>query len=129
MQPKITKQPRAITPVAPEQVFSADVADPDKAAEAKAQQIALGKGKYAPPKGKPFKSSDNIATNPAADGWVEIALIDERGNPAAGQKYEIILPNGMVAKGSTDEQGKAKVEGFVSGVCQLTLPELDSDAW
>jgi hypothetical protein len=126
MEPKTGKLISAVMPVAPEQVFTADIADPEKAAQAKAEQLVQQKGKYGAPKEKPFTAP---ATDTTEQGWAEIALVDEDGKPVAGQKYEVTLPNGKVAKGSTDGKGKAKIQGFVSGVCQLTLPQLHGDAW
>jgi uncharacterized protein (DUF2345 family) len=129
MQPKLGKLISSISPVAPEQVFTADSVDPDKAAQEKTAQISQKKGKYGAPKGKPFKMPSAETMDMAGNGWVEIALVDENGKPATGQKYEITLPNGKVVKGSTDSKGRAKIQGFVSGTCQLSLPALHRDAW
>ena len=129
MEPKTGKLVTAVMPVAPEQVFMADIADPDKAAQAKAEQLIQQDGKYGTPKGQPFTAPAADTSGQTAQGWTEIVLVDEEGKPVAGQKYQITLPNGNVAKGSTDEKGKAKIQGFVSGACQLTLPELHGEAW
>jgi hypothetical protein len=129
MESKAGQLVSAVMPVAPEQVFTADIADPEKAAQAKAEQLVQQKGKYGAPKGKPFIAAATDTTEQTAQGWTEIALVDEEGKPVAGQKYEITLPHGKVAKGFTDGKGKAKIQGFVSGACHLTLPELHGDAW
>lgn len=130
MLPKLGKLISAVSPTAPEQVFPADPADPEKAAQLKAEQISQKTGKYGEPKGEPFKASAEAnITSQGTEQWVEIVLVDEDGKPAAGQKYAITLPNGKVVKGSTDNKGKAKVSALLSGTWQLTLPELDADVW
>lgn len=130
MLPKLGKLISAVSPTAPEQVFTADPADPEKAAQLKAEQISQKTGKYGAPKGEHCKASAEAnITSQGTEHWVEIALVDEDGKPVAGQKYAITLPNGKVVKGSTDSQGKAKVTALVGGVCQLTLSELDAETW
>jgi len=61
--------------------------------------------------------------------WIEIALVDDNGNPIAGQGYQIRLPNGTVLTGSLDSRGLARVEGIDPGTCKVTFPELDQRAW
>lgn len=61
--------------------------------------------------------------------WIEIQLVDEVGEPVAGEPYEITLPDGKVRKGSTDANGKAKISGIDPGNCRITFPRLDEDAW
>ena len=134
MNPKAGKLISAVSPIMPEQVFTADAADPEKSEQNKAEQVSQKTGKYGAFKAPPFKAStddkkNNEENSEAAEAWVEILLKDEKGNLISGQKYEITLPNGKVAKGSTDSKGKAKVAGFVSGECVLKLPDLHADAW
>ena len=134
MNPKSGKLITAVSPIMPEQVFTADTADPEKSEQDKAEQVSQKVGKYGAIKPPPFKASTDNKKNDeestqAAEAWLEIVLKDEAGNLVSGQKYEITLPNGNVAKGSTDSKGRAKVEGFVSGECILKLPALHADAW
>lgn len=134
MNPKSGKLVSAVSPIMPEQVFTADAADPEKSEQDKAEQVSQKTGKYGAVKAPPFKApTDNKKSDEenaqVAEAWVEIILKDEKGNLISGKKYEITLPNGKVAKGSTDSKGKAKVVGFVSGECVLKLPELHADAW
>ena len=43
---------------------------------------------------------------------------------------KITLPDGStVASGTTDEKGRARVDGIDPGTCKVTFPELDRDAW
>ena len=61
--------------------------------------------------------------------WIEIALVDEKGNPVAGQPYQIRLPNGKVVTGNLDSRGLARVEGIDPGTCKVSFPDLDESAW
>ena len=61
--------------------------------------------------------------------WVEIAMVDQEGNPAAGQNYEIKLPDGSIVTGSLDERGLVRIEGIDPGNCKIRFPTLDKTAW
>lgn len=61
--------------------------------------------------------------------WVEIAMVDEEGNPAAGQSYEITLPDGSIVTGSLDGNGAARIQGIDPGNCKIRFPSLDKTSW
>jgi hypothetical protein len=85
--------------------------------------------------GDPVQSCGNKPVNATQPGdlnpktFIEIELVDEDGNPVAGQFYEIVLPDGSVAEGELDGDGQARVDGIDPGSCQITFPDLDKDAW
>jgi type VI secretion system secreted protein VgrG len=56
-------------------------------------------------------------------GFVELQLVDEDGNPVANAKYELHVPNGEVKKGSLDGSGKARVENVPPGACRVVFPD------
>ena len=57
-------------------------------------------------------------------------LVDEADQPVAGERYEVTMPDGSVAKGSLDGEGFARIDGIdPPGECQITWPDLDKDAW
>lgn len=58
--------------------------------------------------------------------WIEIRLVDASGEPVRGEKYRVTAPNGKVFEGHTDSDGRAKVEGIVAGMCEVTFPDLDA---
>jgi uncharacterized protein (DUF2345 family) len=131
MKAKGGKSINPVAPPAPEAVAEADVADPGKIAEAKAEQIAKKKGKYGStglPAHKPPKLQSEEEKQEKTD-WIEIELLDEEGNGVAGEKYEIELPDGSLAKGTLDGNGFARVEGVKPGECKVSFPELDESAW
>ena len=62
--------------------------------------------------------------------WIEILLVDDEGNPVAGEPYSVTLPDGStVADGTLDEKGFARVDGIDPGTCKVTFPKLHKDAW
>jgi hypothetical protein len=68
--------------------------------------------------------------DPEKKSWIEIELIYEsNGKPVPGTAFEVKLPDGSIAGGSTDENGFARVEGFDPGSCEICFNELDKEAW
>ncbi len=61
--------------------------------------------------------------------WIEIALVDEKGNPVPGHRYKIRLPDGSELTGTLDSRGLARVDGIDPGTCKVTFPDLDQRAW
>jgi hypothetical protein len=84
-------------------------------------------------------ASDNRPTHkesPKADDhpskektWIEIQLVDEADQPVAGEPYEVELPDGKIATGTTGANGMARVRGVKPGSCKIRFPRLDKDAW
>ena len=59
-----------------------------------------------------------------------MSLWPATGAPAAGERYEVRLPDGKRgAKGTLDEKGWARVEGLDPGECTVSFPDRDKDAW
>ena len=71
----------------------------------------------------------NSEENKEKTHWVEAVLVDETGSPVPGEPCEITLPDGTVSCGTTDEQGKYRVEHIDPGQCKITFPNLDKEAW
>lgn len=70
------------------------------------------------------------AENREKKHWIEIELVDEAGQAVPGEPYLIVLPDGTtVADGTTDQKGRARVDGIDAGTCQVTFPNLDKAAW
>jgi type VI secretion system secreted protein VgrG len=81
-------------------------------------------------------ATDAPTHNPSAEEnrekehWIEIELLDEEGQPIAGEPYRITLPDGTtVADGTLDEKGRARVDNIDPGTCKVTFPDLDKDGW
>jgi hypothetical protein len=61
--------------------------------------------------------------------WIEIALVDENGDPVPGQSYEIKLPDGSIQSGNLDSRGLARIDGIDPGTCKVAFTDLDQGAW
>jgi len=148
MGKKSGKAGKAVPPAASKKPEDADIADPGKIAEIKAEQQQTESGKYGSQKVKPFKppaepeaevvEESGPAGKPAKEGrqeeekktsWIEIELVGEDNEPIPGEKYRITLPDDSVAEGTLDEKGLARVEGFEKGTCKVCFPDLDKEAW
>jgi len=67
--------------------------------------------------------------NKEKKNWVEVHLVDESGANVPNEAVRITLPDGAIAEGTTDDQGKYRVDGIDPGNCTVTFPNLDQDAW
>lgn len=56
-------------------------------------------------------------------------MVDEQGNPVAGEDFQVKLPDGTVIDGSLDDKGQARVGGIDQGNCQVSFPNIDKDMW
>ena len=71
----------------------------------------------------------NAASSPTGV-TAEIELVDEEGQPVAGERYEITAADGeTIRKGSLNKQGRAHVSIPKPGNCQICFTKLDADAW
>lgn len=77
----------------------------------------------------PCSSSPPVVLSQDKKHWVEIALVDQDGNPVPGENYAITVPGGSVVTGSLNEKGRARVNGIDPGTCKITFPDLDQHAW
>ena len=60
--------------------------------------------------------------------WIEIELNDMDGNPVAGERYWIQLPDGRVREGALDNHGRAYFGDLDPGQCEIRWPDRDGDA-
>mgnify|MGYP000134853111 CR=1 FL=1 len=131
MKAKGGKSISAVAPPKPAEAFGADDSDPGKIAEVKAEQAKKKAGKYGSTGLPAHKAPKNQTEEEKQEktSWIEIELLDEEDKPVPGEKYEIELPDGSMAKGSLDGNGFARVEGVKPGECKVSFPELDESAW
>ena len=61
--------------------------------------------------------------------FVEFQLIGEDNMPISGEAYAITLPGGKVITGELDASGVVHIEGIPAGICQISFPKLDKEAW
>lgn len=142
--PKSGKAGKAVPPATPDIAEDADVADPGKVAEIKAEQTQTQSGKYGSQQVKPFKPPDEEEAKAIEQkagekkeekeeekkaSWIEIELVGEDDEGIPGEKYKITLPDESVAEGTLDEEGFARIEGFEKGTCKVCFPDIDKEAW
>lgn len=133
---------KAVPPAVPDSPNDADIADPGKMAEIKAEQRQTKSGKYGSEKVKPFKppaaeeqakaieeGNEQAKEKEKKTSWIEIELVGEDDEGIPGEMYKITLPDDSVAEGTLDENGFARIEGFEKGTCKVCFPDLDQDAW
>lgn len=121
--PKSGKAGSPVAPAEPKEALEADEPHPGQIAAIKAMQRQKSEGKYGSTPVQPH------ARDPEKSGWIEVELVDETGRPVAGEAFLITLPDGRAAPGTLDEKGFARVDGFDPGMCKVTFPRLDADAW
>jgi len=73
----------------------------------------------------PGQGGDKLRTR----SWIEIQLLGEDDSPIAGAAYELRLPGGKLLAGNLDDQGMVRVESLPAGVCEISFPGLDQEAW
>ncbi len=124
MTPKSGSACTITAPQAPKAPEEADKADPGEVAKAKADAAEAGKGKYAPEKvpPPPKPQEENLT-------WVGVELVDDSGKPVPNAAYRAKLPDGSITEGTTDDEGKAKIEGVTPGSVQIQFPDIHGDEW
>ena len=78
----------------------------------------------APPSSPPPKPAKVVK-----EGWIEIEVTDELGQPRTGDAYRLQLPDGRVLEGTVGPGGMVSVHGIDPGSAKLTLTSLDGRAW
>ena len=74
-------------------------------------------------------SSDSASEAPPELTWIEIELLGEDDRGVAGERYVVILPDGGRRSGTLDHEGQARIPVASPGSCQVSFPDLDSEAW
>jgi hypothetical protein len=84
-----------------------------------------------PVRPKPAKKPPPPEKKPAEPEktWIKIKLIDMVGKPIPGERYLIKVPGGELVEGQLDEQGEAACWNLDPGMCKVSFPDLDEEAW
>lgn len=61
--------------------------------------------------------------------WIAIELIGEDKQPIPGAAYSVTLPGGTVVEGTLDDKGSVEFLEVPPGVCKVSFPALDKEAW
>ncbi len=76
----------------------------------------------------PVTHATSAPRPPPERDWIEIELTDMEGNPRAGERYWIKLPDGAVRQGHLDATGRAYFGDLDPGECEVRWPDLDDEA-
>lgn len=94
------------------------------AAEAKPNARAMSAGS-----GIADAGSDEDTVTTKVKTWVEVQLVDMDGNPMKSARYTIKLPDGSLQEGFLSREGIARYENIDPGMCEISFPDLDAEAW
>ena len=126
--PKSGTAGSAITPTDPKEAKEADKANPGEVESIKAEQRQTKKGKYGSGKVKGYRAP-LTDEDKKKKSWIEITLVDGKGNPVPGESFEIELSDSSIIESSLDEKGFARVDGIEPGTCKVTFPDMDGRSW
>jgi type VI secretion system secreted protein VgrG len=127
--PKSGTAGSAVSPAAPDPALDADDAVAGGVDQTQANPATTKAGTYDSVQVKPYIQVKPYKKDPLKKSWIEIKLIDEEKNPVPGEPYSITLPDSTVASGTLDNKGFARIEGIDPGMCQITFPQRDTEAW
>ncbi|MCA9709772.1 MAG: hypothetical protein KDK70_28290 [Myxococcales bacterium] len=72
---------------------------------------------------------DEDEPEPERPSWIEIAVVDARGEPIRGRAYRLELPDGTVRRGTLGDEGLIRFDDVDPGLCTLELlDDADDDA-
>lgn len=62
-----------------------------------------------------------------SEHWIEVVLLDSGEQPIGNERFELVLPDGKVQSGRTDDDGLLRVDPiFKAGNCRLYFPDLQA---
>ncbi|APR86027.1 Hypothetical protein A7982_11376 [Minicystis rosea] len=61
--------------------------------------------------------------------WIEIVAVDDADRPMPHLRYHLKLPDGSIAEGRLDREGRAHVKSIPGGACALSFPDLHGPDW
>ena len=86
-------------------------------------------GKKQPPKGAAAAQKQAQQAKPSESAWLELELVDDAGQPMAGERYHVVTNDGQELDGVLDSKGRAHLIGIKPGSCSVSYPNLEPDSW
>jgi uncharacterized protein (DUF2345 family) len=129
MSPKPGTTVSLVPPLAPTPAVDAAEGTSGEITTASASPVARTAGPLTARAATPHRPPQTQAEREENPSWVEIELIDDDGQPVPGARYRVTLPDGTVDEGTLDGQGRARIEGFEPGDCQIEFPDFDGREW
>lgn len=82
-----------------------------------------------PPGAGDGENSPDSPKPPASPSFAFIELLDEDGQPVAGEAFELKLADGSLKTGKLDSKGQARVAGVSGQHYRVRFPNLDKTDW
>ena len=78
---------------------------------------------------RPVSTAAEREEDKPGTAWIEIEVVGEDDKPISGVAFEIELPDGKIASGTTNQKGVGRLESIPEGSCKISLHKFDHDAW
>lgn len=75
--------------------------------------------------GRTGGSGPGTVVLPCGKCWIELELLDENGEPGAGEIYDVQLANGERREGRLDQRGYVRLEQIPCGECKVRFPKYE----
>lgn len=74
---------------------------------------------------------EDAATADPEKTFVEVELLDDANppRPVPNARFRVEFDNGQIFEGTTDDNGKARVDGVPKGKAHISFPDLDAKSW
>jgi hypothetical protein len=73
---------------------------------------------------------EDIKGREVETSWIEVEVVDEAGHPVVGETVQVTGPDGeVICQRPTGNDGVVHVLVPEEGTCQISLVNLDSEAW
>ncbi len=91
--------------------------------------------------GKEARSSESKAAEPppqpivpaprpkAEKTWIEVQLVNKKGQPVGGARYRLKITDGSVREGQLDQNGSVRISGIDPGTCEISFLDYDAKEW
>jgi len=79
----------------------------------------------APPRPRP-SGAPVIVVDPTKLGWVELELVNARGEQVPGAAFELTDSEGGTVRDRLGDAGRIRVEGLPPGTCTVRFPDHDA---
>jgi len=66
---------------------------------------------------------------PKTDTFIALRIVDQEGNPMAGEFYRVTVPGGAMRTGHVDKDGFVLIDDIEAGTCEVELPQVDGREW
>jgi hypothetical protein len=91
--------------------------------------VRIGKKKPAKPAKPPPAAAKKATKSGESKTWIGLELVDDKGKPMGGVRYELLGPENSLVDGELGPDGKARVEGLPKGAWKVRFPDLPDDSW